>query len=273
MSDRLKKRFLKLQSENRAGFVTFTTAGDPDLETSSAILASLANAGADIIELGMPFSDPMADGPAIQLANQRALASGMTLTKTLDMVQAYRQQDNETPIILMGYYNPIYHFGVKSFLNRAVDAGVDGLIIVDLPSEEDDELCHPARVQGIDWIRLATPTTDAARLNTILKNASGFIYYVSIAGITGTASAQQSDVKSAIEMIREQSNLPIAVGFGINTPEDVKKTGAYADAVVVGSAIVNIIEQCYKDKDDSTTTANKVATFVKSLASGCVKRE
>ena len=269
---RLDTFFTRLKAENRPALVTFVTAGDPNPETSYKIFAILANAGADVIELGMPFSDPMADGPAIQLANLRALASGMTLRKTLDQVASFREKDSSTPIILMGYYNPIYHMGVKEFLNRADEVGVDGLIIVDLPSEEDDELCHPARAQGIDWIRLTTPTTDNARLKVVLKNASGFVYYVSIAGITGTASAQQADVQAAINRIRQQTTLPLAVGFGIKTAEHVKATGQYADAVVVGSAIIDIIKRCDEAQADSTETVEKVSAFVRELASGCVPR-
>lgn len=271
-SNRIEKCFAALKAANRPALVTFITAGDPNPETSAEILSSLATAGADIIELGMPFSDPMADGPAIQLANQRALAAGMNLTKTLDLVENFRRQDQHTPIVLMGYYNPIYHYGAKAFLNRADDAGVDGLIIVDLPYEEDDEMCHPARIQGIDWIRLTTPTTDSARLNKIIKNASGFVYYVSIAGITGTASAQQSDVNAALERIREQTDLPIAVGFGIKTAENVKATGQFADGVVVGSAIVDIIRRCHENKDSATQTTEQVSAFVSELAGGCCVR-
>lgn len=270
---RLKKLFTRLKAENRPALVTFVTSGDPNPETAYEIFANLANAGADVIELGMPFSDPMADGPAIQLANLRALAGGMTLKKTLAQVAAFREKDADTPIILMGYYNPIYHMGVKEFLDRADEVGVDGLIIVDLPSEEDDELCHPARVQGIDWIRLATPTTNNERLKVILKNASGFVYYVSIAGITGTASAQQADVEAALNRIRQQTDLPLAVGFGIKTAEHVKETGKYADAVVVGSAIIDIIKHCDEAQADSAETVKQVSAFVSELASGCRPRD
>ncbi|MEE9448300.1 MAG: tryptophan synthase subunit alpha [Arenicellales bacterium] len=273
MSTRLETLFTRLKTENRPALVTFITAGDPTPDTSFEILSNLATSGADIIELGMPFSDPMADGPAIQLANQRALANGMTLAKTLDQVKKFRQNDTTTPIILMGYFNPIHHMGINAFLDRADEAGVDGLIIVDLPSEEDDELCHPARTQGIDWIRLATPTTDDARLKTILKNGSGFIYYVSIAGVTGTQSAQASDVNDAIKRIRKQTDLPIAVGFGIKTAQDVKKTGEHADAVVVGSAIINIVQQSAEANDSSAETAKKVGAFVSELATGCLTRK
>jgi len=271
-NNRLNGLFERLKQESRPALVTFVTAGDPNPETGYQIFSSLADAGADIIELGMPFSDPMADGPAIQLANIRALSNGMTLRKTLDQVAAFRESNSHTPIILMVYYNPIYHFGVKAFLDRATEAGVDGLIIVDLPSEEDDELCHPARAQGIDWIRLTTPTTHDKRLAIVLKNASGFVYYVSIAGVTGTASAQKSDVEAALERIRKQTDLPLAVGFGIRTAEQVKETGSFADAVVVGSAIIDIIRQCDETQVDSAETVKQVSDFVKELASGCVPR-
>ena len=271
-ANRLETLFARLQTENRPALVTFVTAGDPDPDTGYRIFSGLANAGADIIELGMPFSDPMADGPAIQLANQRALAAGMTLEKTLGQVEAFRRQDPDTPIILMGYYNPIYHYGVKPFLERALDAGVDGLIVVDLPSEEDDELCHPARAQGIDWIRLTTPTTNDERLKTVLKNASGFVYYVSIAGITGTASARHSDVREALSRIRRQTDLPLAGGFGIKNAEHVRTTGEYADAVVVGSAIINIVRSCHENNTDTAETVRQVSEFVAELASGCTPR-
>jgi tryptophan synthase alpha chain len=270
---RISKLFTRLKRENRPALVTFVTAGDPNPDTGYEIFSNLANAGADVIELGMPFSDPMADGPAIQLANLRALAGGMTLRKTLDQVAAFREKDSDTPIILMGYYNPIYHMGVKSFLNRADEVGVDGLIIVDLPSEEDDELCHPARAQGIDWIRLTTPTSHDERLKIVLKNASGFVYYVSIAGITGTTSAQQADVETALNRIRKQTDLPLAVGFGIKTAEHVKATGQYADAVVVGSAIIDIIKHCDEARAGTAETVEKVSKFVSELASGCTPRD
>jgi tryptophan synthase alpha chain len=272
-ANRLNTLFARLNEEGRPALVTFVTAGDPDPDTGYEIFSNLANAGADVIELGMPFSDPMADGPAVQLANQRALAGGMTLAKTLAQVATFREKDLETPIILMGYFNPIYHYGVKAFLDRADEVGIDGLIIVDLPSEEDDELCHPARAQGIDWIRLATPTTNDVRLKTILKNASGFVYYVSIAGITGTASARHADVENALRRIRLQTDLPLAVGFGIKTAEQVKATGQFADAVVVGSAIIDIIKRSDETREDSAQTVAKVSAFVRELASGCAPRD
>ncbi|MDD9883730.1 MAG: tryptophan synthase subunit alpha, partial [Gammaproteobacteria bacterium] len=238
---RLTRRFNELKQAKRAGLVTFITAGDPDLDTSAAILHGLPAAGADIIELGMPFSDPMADGPAIQSANQRALTAGITLRKTLDMATAFRAHDARTPLILMGYYNPIYRYGNQRFIDDALSAGVDGLIIVDLPAEEDDELCHPCMTAGLHWIRLTTPTTDDARLQRVLANSSGFVYYVSIAGITGTRSADQSAVKNAVARIRRQTDLPVAVGFGIKTPRQVAQTAAIADAAVVGSAVIEQI--------------------------------
>ncbi len=243
MTQRIENRFQKLKSEGRSGLVTFTTAGDPDQQTAQLILNGLPEAGADIIELGMPFSDPMADGRAIQLANLRALDSGMTLRKTLDMVEEFRKKDDETPIVLMGYYNPIHYYGVQQFLDDAISVGVDGLIIVDLPPEEDDELCHPCLTSGLNWIRLTTPTSDADRLATVLKNSSGFVYHVSIAGITGTGSADAADIEAAIDRIRSQTALPIAVGFGIKTPDQVRQTVAVADAAVVGSALVNVIKE------------------------------
>lgn len=240
-TDRLAARFASLKVEGRAGLVTYVMAGDPDLDVSFDILAGLPAAGADIIELGMSFTDPMADGPAIQAAALRALKAGNTLNTTLDLVRRFRAQDQDTPIILMGYYNPIHHKGVDSFLSEAKAAGVDGLIVVDLPPEEDAELCLPAKDAGLHFIRLATPTTDAERLPAVLRNTSGFLYYVSITGITGSASAQTDKIGSALAHIREKTDLPIAVGFGIKTPEQAAAMGDVADAVVVGSAIVDAI--------------------------------
>jgi tryptophan synthase alpha chain len=241
MTDRITQTFQCLKQQSRKGFVAFITAGDPDATTSLQIMQGLPAAGVDIIELGMPFSDPMADGPAIQLAGERAIAAGMTLSKVLDMVRQFRTANQATPIVLMGYYNPIHAYDREKFLADAKLAGVDGLIIVDLPPEEDGELCLPAQRHGVHFIRLVTPTTDAARLRTILRNASGFLYYVSVAGITGTKQASEEPVRQAMAMIRSQTDLPIAVGFGISTPERVKALGQLADAVVVGSAIVNQI--------------------------------
>ena len=246
MSDgqtRIDRRFQATRAEGRAALVTFITAGDPDLETSEEILAGLAGAGADVIELGMPFSDPMADGPAIQLASLRALHSGQTLARTLDMVERFRKKDDDTPIVLMGYYNPIYRMGVDAFLERAVTAGVDGLIIVDLPPEADDELCLPALGRGLNFIRLATPTTDDKRLPKVLTNTSGFVYYVSILGITGTAAPDVSSVAGHVARIKAATDLPVTVGFGVRTPEQAKALGAVCDGVVVGTAFVNLVAE------------------------------
>jgi tryptophan synthase alpha chain len=240
---RIGRRFAELAAEKRAGLVAFVTAGDPDLATSRAILEGLPEAGADLIELGMPFSDPMADGPAIQASSLRALKSGMTLAKVLEMVASFRRRDTNTPIVLMGYFNPIYSYGVERFLAEAKRAGVDGLIIVDLPPEEDEELCLPAMRAGLDFIRLATPTTDAARLPKVLTHASGFLYYVSITGITGTRSASTEAVEAAVKRLKAATKLPIAVGFGIRDPEQAAAIARFADAAVVGSALVDRIAQ------------------------------
>jgi tryptophan synthase alpha chain len=241
-SGRIRRRFQALAAEGRGGLVTFVTAGDPDRDTFVQILRGLPAAGADLIEIGMPFTDPMADGPAIQAASLRALAHGIKLSHILDMVRGFRAEDPATPVILMGYYNPIYSYGVDGFLADAKDAGVDGLIIVDLPPEEDEELCLPALAAGVNFIRLATPTTDDARLPAVLANTSGFVYYVSILGITGTRSAGAEDVRAAVARLRRHSELPIAVGFGIRTPEQAAEVAAIADAAVVGSALVERIK-------------------------------
>lgn len=248
----MTRRFEVLRAENRGGLVTFVTAGDPDLYYSAELLGQLPSAGADVIELGMPFSDPMADGPAIQASSQRALAAGMTLTKTLAMVGTFRERDDKTPVILMGYFNPIYQYGSLNFVEDAVAAGVDGLIIVDLPPEEDDELCHPAMTAGLHWIRLVTPTTDDRRMPTVLKNTSGFVYYVSIAGITGTRSPSADVTRSAVHRLSQHTNLPVAVGFGIQTPEQVREVVHDADAAVVGSALVREIERNLDDHGNAT---------------------
>ncbi|MBI2587036.1 MAG: tryptophan synthase subunit alpha [Rhodospirillales bacterium] len=240
-ASRIGRRFDKLKKEGRAGLITFVTAGDPDLATSAEILHGLPAAGADLIELGMPFSDPMADGPAIQASSLRALKSGMRLKKTLTLVADFRREDVETPVVLMGYYNPIYVYGVDRFVADAVKSGVDGLIVVDLPPEEVDELWQPARAAGIDFIFLTAPTSDDKRLPKIVARATGFIYYVSIIGITGTRSASIADVKKAVQRIRKHTRLPIGVGFGIRTPEQAAEIAAVADAAVVGSALVDIV--------------------------------
>ncbi|WP_295472025.1 tryptophan synthase subunit alpha [uncultured Pseudomonas sp.] len=238
---RLEHRFAQLKAEGRAALVTFITAGDPGYDTSLKILKGLPAAGADVIELGMPFTDPMADGVAIQLATLRALDAGQTLAKTLQMVREFRADDSTTPIVLMGYYNPIHRFGVDAFVAQAKEAGVDGLIIVDLPPEHDGELATPAQASGIDFIRLTTPTTDDARLPRVLERSSGFVYYVSVAGVTGAGSATTEHVTEAIERLRRHTSLPISVGFGIRTPEQAAAIARLADGVVVGSALVDQI--------------------------------
>jgi tryptophan synthase alpha chain len=238
---RISRRFAALRRDGRAGLVTFLMAGDPDRETFGRILAGLPGAGADLIEIGMPFSDPMADGPAIQAAGLRALRAGMTLKGTLALVRAFRAQDDATPVILMGYYNPIYRYGVDRFLADATAAGIDGLIVVDLPPEEDEELCLPALAAGIDFVRLTTPTSDDRRLPTVLRRASGFVYYVSIAGITGTKSADTAAVAEAVARLRRHTSLPLAVGFGIKNPAQAAEIARIADAAVVGSALVQRI--------------------------------
>lgn len=242
-TSRLEDCFAALKQQNRPALVSYLTAGDPDAETSRRLLHGLPKAGVDIIELGMPFSDPMADGPAIQKAALRALENGQTQAKTLEMVRRFRVENSTTPIVLMGYYNPIYCYGVERFLTDAAKAGVDGLIVVDLPPEHDEELCQPAAQHGIDFIRLATPTTDAKRLPKVLANASGFIYYVSVAGVTGGSAPTPEKLEGAVAGLREHTELPIAVGFGIRTAEQAATIGRFSDAVVVGSALVDCIEK------------------------------
>jgi tryptophan synthase alpha chain len=267
---RIKARFDKLKAENRAAFVPFIMAGDPDGATSFELLKKLPGAGADIIELGIAFTDPMADGPAIQAAGLRALKAGQTLRKTLDMVRSFREGDNETPIILMGYYNPFYAYGVEAFLRDAKSTGVDGLIIVDLPPEEDAEMCLPARAAGIDFIRLATPTSDDARLPEVLKNTSGFVYYVSVAGITGKASGGSASVESAVMRLKKASGLPVAVGFGIKTNKKAREFAGFADAVVVGSALVNelalALEEHTDDADNTINAVNAVLNLTRDIS-------
>ena len=266
---RIDRRFAELKKQGRKALVTFVTAGDPDLETCSKILAGLPDAGADVIELGMPFSDPMADGPAVQLSSQRALASGQTMRKTLAMVKEFRKTNQDTPIVLMGYYNPIYVFPVDAFLEEATAAGVDGLIVVDVPPEADDELCLPAVKKGINFIRLATPTTDSKRLPAVLANTSGFVYYVSITGITGTAAPDVDAVHAQVGKIRRATTLPVVVGFGVKTPEQARDIAKGADGVVVGSALVNAIRDTLnKDGKATGQTVPAVLDLVKSLAGG-----
>ena len=240
---RLDTRFAQLAAENRKAFVAFLTAGDPDVATSAAIIAGLPKAGADVIEIGMPFTDPMADGPAIQASSLRALKAGQTLVGTLKMVRQFRENDDSTPIVLMGYYNPIYYYGPEKFVAEAKKAGVDGLIVVDLPPEEDEELCLPALRGGLNFIRLATPTTDDARLPDVLKNTSGFVYYVSIAGITGSAAPQKTAVAANVARIKSHTDLPVVVGFGIRTPEQAHDIASIADGAVVGSVLVEAVAQ------------------------------
>jgi len=266
---RIKRRFAALADEGRAGLVTFITAGDPDPDISAAILRGLPGAGADIIELGMPFTDPMADGPAIQESSQRALAAGQTMRRTLAMVRDFRTHDDDTPIVLMGYYNPIHIYGVDSFAEDAANAGVDGLIIVDVPPEEDPELREPAARAGIDFIRLTTPTSDDERLPVLMRAASGFVYYVSITGVTGTRSAETSSITDAVARIRKYTDLPLAIGFGVKTPAQAANIARIADAAVVGSAIVDRIASAVADGAGSThDPVQSVLQFVNSLASG-----
>jgi tryptophan synthase alpha chain len=269
VTTRIDHRFAALKQEGRAAFVTFLMAGDPDMETSLAIIRALPQAGADVIEIGMPFTDPMADGPAIQAAGQRALANGATLNKTLDLVKRFREDDDVTPIVLMGYYNPIYIHGVDAFLRDAKAAGVDGLIVVDLPPEEDSELCLPALKAGLNFIRLATPTTDDKRLPAVLANTSGFVYYVSIAGITGSASADAGQVAASVERIKRHTDLPVCVGFGIRTPEAAGLIARHADGVVVGSALVDALRSSLDDGGRATArTVAAVTELASSLAKG-----
>ena len=269
MSTRIEKRFAALKKESRAALVTFTMAGDPDYETSLAITKALPKAGADIIELGMPFTDPMADGPAIQAAGLRALKSGQRMTKTLTLVREFRKGDDETPIVLMGYYNPIYIYGNERFLADAKAAGVDGLIVVDLPPEEDEELCLPAIKAGLNFIRLATPTTDDKRLPTVLTNTSGFVYYVSITGITGAAAPDTAKVTTAVARIKRHTKLPVAVGFGVKTAENARAIAEGADGVVVGSALVDALRQSLDAGGKASAgTVKAVTGLVSALAQG-----
>lgn len=266
---RIERRFATLRAEGRAAFVSFITAGDPNIEQSEKILAGLPAAGVDIIELGMPFTDPMADGPAIQAAGLRALAAGQTLRKTLGMVARFRRTDNDTPIVLMGYYNPIHTYGVDRFLDDAVAAGVDGLIVVDLPPEEDSELCLPALGKGLAFIRLATPTTDERRLPAVLANTAGFVYYVSITGITGTATPDFGKVSEAVARIRRHTELPVVVGFGVRTGAHATAIAKGADGVVVGSALVDtLVRSLDGEGRPQAGTVAAVTELVRELAAG-----
>lgn len=269
MTTRIDTRFAELAKEGRPAFVTFLMAGDPDPKTSLDIIKALPKAGADIIEIGMPFTDPMADGPAIQAAGLRALKAGMTLRKTLELVRGFRKDDDTTPLVLMGYYNPIYIYGVDKFLADAKAAGVDGLIIVDLPPEEDEELCLPAMKAGLNFIRLATPTTDDKRLPAVLANTSGFVYYVSITGITGAASADAAVVGEAVARIKRHTKLPVCVGFGIRTPESARAIAQTANGAVVGTALVDALRASLDGEGRATAkTVTDVADLVASLAQG-----
>jgi tryptophan synthase alpha chain len=269
MTTRIDQRFADLRREGRAALVTFTMAGDPDTKTSLEILKALPRAGADVIELGMPFTDPMADGPAIQAGGLRALNAGQTMIKTLGMIRAFRKDDNTTPIVLMGYYNPIYIYGVEKFLADAKSAGIDGLIVVDLPPEEDEELCLPALKAGLNFIRLATPTTDDKRLPAVLANTSGFVYYVSITGITGSAAPDAAQVHAAVTRIKRHTKLPVAVGFGVRTAKQARAIAEGAEGVVVGSALVDAIRESL-DKNGKATakTVKAVTSLVSELAKG-----
>ena len=269
MTTRIDTRFSELKKQHRSAFITFVMAGDPDPATSLSIIKALPKAGADVLEIGMPFTDPMADGPAIQAAGLRALKAGMTLKKTLAMVREFRQGDAATPVVLMGYYNPIYIYGVDKFLVDAKLAGVDGLIIVDLPPEEDVELCLPAMTAGLNFIRLATPTTDDKRLPAVLANTSGFVYYVSITGITGSASADSSAVGAAVARIKGHTHLPVCVGFGIRTPEAARRIAANADGAVVGTALVDALRASLDAEGRaSASTVTAVADLASQLAQG-----
>ncbi|WP_336811703.1 tryptophan synthase subunit alpha [Bosea sp. MMO-172] len=266
---RIQNRFQACAREGRAALVTFVTAGDPDFETSSAILAALPGAGADVIELGVPFTDPMADGVPVQLAGQRALKAGQTLRKTLAMVESFRKAGHDTPIVLMGYYNPIWAYGVEAFLTDARRVGIDGLIVVDLPPEEDEELCLPALKAGVSFIRLATPTTDDKRLPKVLQNTSGFVYYVSVTGVTGGAIADYGAVGDAVARIKRHTDLPVAVGFGVKTAEDAATIAKRADGVVVGSALVERVRLSLDDQGKATEkTVSAVTSLVSELAKG-----
>jgi len=269
MTTRIDRRFAELKKQGRAALVTFTMAGDPDYDTALAVLKALPAAGADVIELGMPFTDPMADGPAIQAAGLRALAAGQNLKKTLAMVREFRRGDDATPVVLMGYYNPIYVYGNERFLADAKAAGVDGLIIVDLPPEEDTELCLPALKAGLNFIRLATPTTDDGRLPVVLTNTSGFVYYVSVTGITGSAAPDPGKVADAVTRIKRHSKLPVCVGFGVRTAEQARAIAESADGVVVGSALVDALRKTLSADGKATHgTVSAVSDLVRALAAG-----
>jgi len=269
---RITRKFRSLAERNQKAFVAFLTGGDPDFDTSAKLICDLPRAGVDLIEIGIPFSDPMADGPSIQASSQRALAAGMTLPKTLELVRIFRKRDETTPIVLMGYYNPIYRYGANKFVHDCVSSGVDGLIIVDLPPEEDRELCDPALTAGLHWIRLVTPSTDDSRIDAVLRNVSGFVYYISVLGVTGTREAATDHVSKAVKRLRHYTDLPVAVGFGIKTPDNAKSVANEADGIVVGSAIVDIIKNSIdSDGRADPSVFETVHTFVKDIANAVAK--
>ena len=268
---RITRCFAKLSEQKRKAFVAFLTGGDPDFDTSKELICGLPAAGVDLIEIGIPFSDPMADGPAIQASSQRALKNGMTLQKTLELVRAFRATDDTTPIVLMGYYNPIYRYGVDRFVQESKAIGVDGLIIVDLPPEEDAELCEPALTAGLHWIRLVTPSTDDSRIDTVLHNVSGFVYYISVLGVTGTRRAVADQIETAVTRLRKHTSLPIAVGFGIKTAENAHAVAQHADGIVVGSAIVDLVKANLDEHGKPNASLVKtVHEFVHAIADGVV---
>ena len=268
---RITRCFAKLSEQKRKAFVAFLTGGDPDFDTSKELICGLPAAGVDLIEIGIPFSDPMADGPAIQASSQRALKNGMTLQKTLELVRAFRATDDTTPIVLMGYYNPIYRYGVDRFVQESKAIGVDGLIIVDLPPEEDAELCEPALTAGLHWIRLVTPSTDDSRIDTVLHNVSGFVYYISVLGVTGTRRAVADQIETAVTRLRKHTSLPIAVGFGIKTAENAHAIAQHADGIVVGSAIVDLVKANLDEHGNPNSSLVKtVHEFVRAIADGAV---
>ena len=264
---RITRKFAQLKEQNRKAFVAFLTGGDPNYETSRDLICGLPDAGVDLIEIGVPFSDPMADGPSIQASSQRALKSGMTLPKTLELVRDFRKNDDSTPIVLMGYYNPIYRYGPDRFVHECASSGVDGLIIVDLPPEEDQELCDPALTAGLHWIRLVTPSTDDNRIESVLHNVSGFIYYISVLGVTGTRRAMTDHVDEAVVRLRQYTDLPIAVGFGIKTPEHARSVAEKADGIVIGSAIVDLVkENLQSDGSPNAGIAKTVHSYIRDIA-------
>ena len=266
---RITRCFAKLSEQKRKAFVAFLTGGDPDFDTSKELICGLPAAGVDLIEIGIPFSDPMADGPAIQASSQRALKNGMTLQKTLELVRAFRATDDTTPIVLMGYYNPIYRYGVDRFVQESKAIGVDGLIIVDLPPEEDAELCEPALTAGLHWIRLVTPSTDDSRIDTVLHNVSGFVYYISVLGVTGTRRAVADQIETAVTRLRKHTSLPIAVGFGIKTAENARAVAQHADGIVVGSAIVDLVKANLDEHGNANASlVGTVHELVREIADG-----